>query len=96
MELRESRRMIISSSPHKESVTGSVATFKTDMAKPLLGCNVGIDLVQDLHGQTKPYPAGGGKNLFNLNIGIHENLYRDDNGNEVATENSNYTDPLGG
>lgn len=49
-----------------DTASGAVASF-TDGADdlPLKSLVVNINPVQDLHGQESPYPAGGGKNLFN-------------------------------
>ena len=67
MELKKLRRRVLMSSPHLEKPDGDFLTFKTDMAKPLKKCESDITLIQDLHGQSFPYPAGGGKNIFNCN-----------------------------
>lgn len=49
------------------SASGAVASFSdgADNA-PVESLVVGIDPVQDLHGQDSPYPPGGGKNLLNI------------------------------
>ena len=49
-----------------DTASGAVASF-TDGADdlPLKSLVIDINPVQDLHGQDAPYPAGGGKNLFN-------------------------------
>lgn len=45
---------------------GSIISFENDGDSILFdNLIVDIDPVQDLHGQDAPYPAGGGKNLFN-------------------------------
>jgi hypothetical protein len=41
-----------------------VASFLDGAAKPLKELVIDIDPVQDLHGYSSPWPAGGGKNLF--------------------------------
>ena len=46
------------------SASGSIVSIPDAKASPVVGLSVGIEPVQDLHGQTNPYPAGGGKNLF--------------------------------
>lgn len=48
--------------PHVATATGNPISVNTDMRAPLKSCNVGIEPVQDLHGQDSPYPPGGGKN----------------------------------
>ena len=46
------------------SASGSIASFPDGSSTPVTALNVGIEPVQDLHGQSSPYPAGGGKNIF--------------------------------
>lgn len=48
------------------SASGAVASFSDGGAYPVTALSVGIEPVQDLHGQSSPYPAGGGKNLANI------------------------------
>ena len=48
-----------------QTVTGAVATFTTLRAAPLRSLAVTMGPKQDLHGYDSPWPAGGGKNLFN-------------------------------
>ena len=46
--------------------SGSIASFSDGADNlPLKSLVVDINPIQDLHGQESPYPAGGGKNLFN-------------------------------
>lgn len=40
----------------------SIASFNTNIKKPLKNLLAGIEPVQDLHGYNSPWPAGGGKN----------------------------------
>ena len=47
-----------------ETVTGNPVSF-TAKAAPLRKLEVAFSPVQDLHGYDAPWPAGGGKNLFN-------------------------------
>ena len=47
------------------NASGSIASFSDGSPAPVTALSVGIDPVQDLHGQDAPYPAGGGKNLVN-------------------------------
>ena len=50
----------------ENTASGAIATF-TDGADDLpMALTVGIEPVQDLHGQEYPWPAGGGKNIFNI------------------------------
>ena len=45
------------------TVTGNPVSFRTNVAKPL-GITVPFSPIQNLNGQSNPYPAGGGKNKF--------------------------------
>ena len=47
------------------TIKGIIAHFTDGTANPLRSLKAFIDPVQDLHGQSSPYPAGGGVNLFN-------------------------------
>jgi hypothetical protein len=47
-----------------ETASGSIASFTDGSASPVTALSVSIDPVQDLHGYDNPWPAGGGKNLF--------------------------------
>lgn len=66
-ELYRRRNILLRSAPHIETVSGSLAHFETDLVAPLKECKVYFEPKQDLHGYDKPWPAGGGKNLFNIN-----------------------------
>lgn len=61
----ETRRRALMFQPHRAMATGAIASFRTDVLSPL---KMSFDLlpVQDLHGQSNPYPPGGGKNLLQL------------------------------
>jgi len=51
---------------------GNPVSFNTNVAKALTGFTVPLLPVQDLHGQSSPYPAGGGKNKYsggNVSLG---------------------------
>ena len=52
--------------PRETEYNGEVATFTTEDAVPLNGLEVEIEPVQDLHGYSKPWAAGAGKNLAHL------------------------------
>lgn len=49
-----------------DSASGAVASFPDGYPAPVEALTATITPVQDLHGQTSPYPAGGGKNKFGL------------------------------
>lgn len=53
-----------------DTASGAIATFPdgADLV-PVKALTVEIEPVQDLHGQTSPYPSGGGKNQFNPTTG---------------------------
>lgn len=46
------------------TITGNPLAFETTAIDAPMGVVANFAPVQDLHGQTAPYPAGGGKNLF--------------------------------
>ena len=48
-----------------QTVTGAIVTFTTLRAAPLRSLAVTMGPKQDLNGYSYPWPAGGGKNLFN-------------------------------
>lgn len=47
-----------------QQYSGSTVTFEADSVKPIDKVEVGIEPQQDLHGYDSPWPAGGGKNIF--------------------------------
>lgn len=49
-----------------KTVTGSLIHITDALASPVNALSVNIDPVQDLHGYDNPWPAGGGKNLFDI------------------------------
>ena len=49
----------------EHTVSGAIVTFITNLVAPLKQLVAQINSVQDLHGYGSPWPAGGGKNLFN-------------------------------
>lgn len=55
-----------------DTASGSIASFYPDSTVTTVrGLTVNVEPVQDLHGYDSPWPAGGGKNLFNYeNTGI--------------------------
>ena len=60
----ESRKSIMSGTPHLETAKDSIISFGTDMAANLKECKVYFKPKQDLHGYSKPWIGGTGKNLF--------------------------------
>lgn len=45
-----------------DTASGSVANFETDLALPLKSLKADVNAVQDLHGYSKPWIGGAGKN----------------------------------
>lgn len=62
--LMQLRRGILLNTPHLETASGEIATFQTDMKAPLKRLLASLAPIQDLHGYSNPWPAGGGKNKF--------------------------------
>lgn len=60
IEWLESRQAV------EKTASGAVASFTTALAEPLIKCICAFMATQDLHGQSAPYPAGGGKNKANF------------------------------
>ena len=54
------------------TASGAIASFETNMADVLQEVKCSINPIQDLHGEDKPYPAGGGTQKFN---GVWEDGY---------------------
>lgn len=49
-----------------DTASGAIANFQTPLAMPLLKTKFDVNAKQDLHGYDHPWPAGGGKNLFDV------------------------------
>ena len=47
-----------------DTESGAIANFETDLALPLKSAIFNVDSIQDLHGQSGAYPAGGGINQW--------------------------------
>ena len=62
--LIERRRQILLSTPHLETISDTMASFKTDVPAPVKDCKVYFSPIQDLHGYDSPWPAGGGVNVI--------------------------------
>ena len=65
-DLKSTVDTIVRSGAVNDTASGSIASF-TDGADnvPVKDLTVAVEPVQDLHGYDNPWPAGGGKNLFN-------------------------------
>ena len=74
------------------NASGSIAAI-TDGADdlPVESMTVQIEPVQDLHGQSSPYPAGGGKNKFDKTA-ITDYYYFDEDGNPVSNSSWSVSD----
>ena len=72
MELMERRRILLNT-PHINIVTG--LQFVTDMVAPIESLVISFLPIQDLHGYDSPWPAGGGKNLFDKTANDTNNGY---------------------
>lgn len=68
IEWLESRQAV------EKTASGAIASFTTVLAEPLIKCICAFMATQDLHGQDKPYPAGGGKNLFGVASATYSGL----------------------
>ena len=88
------RRRVMMAQPHKEKAEGAIASFVTNLTKPML-VTASITPVQDLSGG-EPYPPGGGKNKCNAGVGRNEGKLRGDDGTELSTSSSGYTEPMDG
>ena len=51
-----------------DTASGAIASFPDGADNLPMALTVGIEPVQDLHGQSNPYPPGGGKNLVDYNL----------------------------
>ena len=73
-----------------DTASGTVASF-TDGADnvPLKSLVVGINPIQDLHGYDSPWPAGGGKNLFDKDSIANNKILTWQNGS-LANENGSW------
>lgn len=50
----------------EKTVSGGLITITDALAEPAVALLTDIEPVQDLHGYDSPWPAGGGKNLFDI------------------------------
>ena len=64
-KLIDSRNRILMNTPHSMDTSQSpIASFTTNSTLPLKSCKIWFQPTQDMHGYTKPWPAGGGNNLL--------------------------------
>ena len=86
----ESRKSIFTNTPRTESLSGNILSFNTDMAADLKECKVYFSPKQDLHGYSKPWIGGMGKNLLDVSQ-FKDGYYIDNDGNEQANALFGYT-----
>ena len=59
----------VAGSPIIDTATGAVASFPDGAGNiDYIDVTCGVEPVQDLHGYDSPWPPGGGKNMFNVNV----------------------------
>ena len=63
MSVLQSKRRAVINEPHKATSSGAVVQMDKAEYAPM-GVVANFTPVQDLHGQSSPYPAGGGKNKY--------------------------------
>ena len=51
-----------------QTATGAIATFETNIETAFVSLKTDINPYQDLHGYSKPWSGGGGKNKYNATI----------------------------
>ena len=51
--------------PIEKTVTGNPIHITDALAKPVQALSVALEPIQDLHGYDNPWPAGGGKQIYN-------------------------------
>ncbi|MBP5597459.1 MAG: hypothetical protein J6Y02_18950 [Pseudobutyrivibrio sp.] len=84
--------------PPATEVSGPIANFKSNVSLPLSELKTNIDPVQDLHGYSKPWIGGAGKNLFNydawktVSINRGTAVFENNGVTLTATGNDAYTD----
>lgn len=52
--------------PIEKTIIGNPIHITDALAKPVQALSIALEPIQDLHGYDNPWPAGGGKNLFNI------------------------------
>ena len=82
------RRRGVMSSPHVAEAHGSIASFDSDYCARLKDLTINIEPVQDLHGYSNPWPAGGGANKWNQANVSDGNNYTFSN--DVGTQGTSY------
>jgi hypothetical protein len=70
---------------HTVDGDSNLVSFKSAARVPITSLKAHFKPKQDLHGYSKPWPAGGGKNLFNENTPIETGQYYDNGYYETLT-----------
>ena len=84
--LLQRKAFIMANQPHiVKPAAASLQNFKTDVIAPLKECKVHFSPVQDLHGYDSPWPAGGGKNLFDEHTVIYKTWTASDGSISVSS-----------
>ena len=80
--------------PIEKTVTGNPIHITDALAKPVQALSVALEPIQDLHGYDNPWPAGGGKNLFDASTvtGSSATVTVSSNGKriDIAASSGNY------
>jgi len=69
------------------SASGAIASFPDGAAAPVEKLVVNVEPVQDLHGYDSPWPAGGGKNKFDVTEIVQNEILTVNNGVISVTGN---------
>lgn len=85
------RRGIMLSVPYLQRVFGSIASFETNYPYKLEKMLINIEPIQDLHGHSTPFPAGGGKNRLNSATNVRGS-YISSSGGIAESSDAQYTD----
>lgn len=73
-----------------DSASGAIASFQDGADDiPVISLTAEIKPIQDLNGYANPWPAGGGKNLFDANA-VAQGYYVSDGNGELIAGNASY------
>ena len=94
-KLIDSRNRILMNTPHSMDTSQSpIASFTANSTLPLKSCKIWFQPTQDMHGYTKPWPAGGGNNIWDEQWEV--GTYNTDTGSKTAVStrirSKNYID----
>ena len=78
-----------------KTASGPIVSVNDALAAPLRSLVANIEPVQDLHGYNSPWPAGGGKNLYNKDADTYgQGLYWNSSIGELRSSNDYYASPV--